>query len=187
MRFSKKTVAMIMALPLAFGSASAFAFGGGHGGHGGKGGYDGHGCMMGGKKMFRQLDLTDAQKDQLKQMREDMRANKGNRTEKMKATQANHQKMQQLLLADKLDEGAVRALAQEMANQQVEKRVSMAQNMHQMYSVLTPEQKTKLQELQSEQQQKCQEKMEKRLRNARTKLKSPSDFLYSPIYGAVCI
>lgn len=130
-----------MALPLAFGSASAFAFGGGHGGHGEKGGYGGHGCMMGGKKMFRQLDLTDDQKDQLKQMREEMRSNKGQRGEMMKAAQANHQKMQQLLLADNLDESAVRALAQEMANQQVERRVAMAGNMHQMYSVLTPEQK----------------------------------------------
>lgn len=157
----KKTLALAIALPLALGSASALAYGGGkhHNGHGGKGG-----CGMDHSNMFRQLDLTDAQKSELKELRqanrETMHGKMGERHSEM---QAQHQKMQQLVLSEDFDEGQVRALAEEMSEQQVERRVAMLKQRHEMMQVLTPEQKTKLQELQAERSEKCQAKMEQRM------------------------
>ncbi|OZT82433.1 stress adaptor protein CpxP, partial [Vibrio sp. 03_296] len=58
-------------LPLTLGTASAFAFGGGKGHHKGPDGECGMGMERG---MMRQLDLTDAQKEQLDAMRGSNRA-----------------------------------------------------------------------------------------------------------------
>ena len=135
----KKTLALAIALPLALGSASALAYGGGkhHNGHGGKG------CGMDDSRMFRQLDLTDAQKTELKELRqankENMRGKMGERHAEMRA---QHQKMQQLVLSEDFNEAEVRALAEEMSEQQVERRVAMLKQRHEMMQVLTAEQKT---------------------------------------------
>ncbi len=65
MKTAKKLVLAAVVLPLTLGTASAFAFGGkDHKGHRGE-------CGKGmDRGIMRQLDLTDAQKDQLKEMRE---------------------------------------------------------------------------------------------------------------------
>ena len=60
----KKALVIAIALPMALGSASALASGGGKH-HGGKGGCG----MQDGRKVFSQLDLTDAQKEQMKSMK----------------------------------------------------------------------------------------------------------------------
>ncbi|MEZ8141265.1 CpxP family protein [Enterovibrio sp. FF113] len=142
MKLSKRIVATIIALPLMMGSMSVMAAGGKHndgeGMHGGK-------SMMGGKHLLRGIDLTDAQKEELKTLREQnrdaMKANKG----AMKAgMMAERQEMQSLLLADNFDEAQVRELAQKMADQQVERRVSMMKRQHEMLNILTPEQKTEV-------------------------------------------
>lgn len=140
----KKILAMTIALPLALGSASALAFGGDgngnhHGGyHGGKGGCG----MKDGRKVFRELDLTDAQQQQMKEMRDANReAMRGRYGEQHAAMQASHEKMQSLVLAADFDENAVRELAQQMSEQQVERRVTMMKKRHEMLNILTPEQK----------------------------------------------
>ena len=154
----KKTLVMAIALPLALGSASALAFGGGkdghHGGyHGGKGGCG----MKEGYKVFRNLDLTDEQKQKMQDMREANReAMKASFGEQHAAMQANHQKMQSLLLAADFDENAVRELAQQMSEQQTERRITMLKKRHEMLNILTAEQKTKYQQLQAERAEKCQ-------------------------------
>ena len=165
MKMTKKLVLAAAALPLVFGTASAYAYGGGDKGdhkgmHGKCGGFD--------KKIMRQLDLTDAQKDQLKEMREankaEMKAKFADGHEaRMAERQAHHDKVQALLLADNFDEAAANDLAKEMVEKQTERRVKMMEKKHQMLSVLTPEQKTKFVELQKERQQKCGEKMQKRM------------------------
>lgn len=156
----KKTLLMAIALPLALGSASVLAFGGDHNGGGHHGGYHGGkgGCgMQDGRKAFRELDLTDTQKQQMKEMRQANReAMKGNFAEKHADMQANHQKMQSLLLAADFDESAVRELAQQMSEQQVERRVAMMKQRHEMLNILTPEQKTKLQQLQADRAEQCE-------------------------------
>ncbi|MGI9919428.1 CpxP family protein [Vibrio owensii] len=163
MKTAKKLVLAAVVLPLTLGTASAFAFGGkDHKGHRGE-------CAMGmDRGIMRQLDLTDAQKDQLKEMREankaEMKAKFADGHEaRMAERQAHHDKVQALLLADNFDEAAANDLAKEMVEKQTERRVKMMEKKHQMLSVLTPEQKTKFVELQKERQQKCGEKMQKRM------------------------
>lgn len=168
MKNVKKIIIAAAVLPLALGTASAYAFGG-KGDH--KGGYDGHGKCGGeemGKRMFRQLDLTDEQKTQLKEMKQANRsAMKGKMgaqgAEKMAERQAHHAKVQALVLADTFDAEAANALAAEMVEQQTERRVKMLEKKHEMLSILTPEQKVKFTELQNERMAKCSEKMQDRM------------------------
>ncbi|KLV07539.1 periplasmic repressor CpxP [Photobacterium aquae] len=151
----KKTLALVIALPLALGSASALAYGGGkhHGGHGGKGACG----MHDGKQMFRQLDLSDEQKSQLQEMRKANReAMKSEWAKHHGEMRANHQQMQKLVLADNFDEAAVRSLAEKMTEQQVERRVEMLKHRHDMLNVLTADQKAKYQQLQAERMEKCE-------------------------------
>ena len=162
MKTAKKLVLAAVVLPLTLGTASAFAFGGKDhkGGHGDCGkGMD--------RGIMRQLDLTDAQKDQLKEMREADRAAmkeklSTNKAEKMAEMKTHREQVQALVLADTFDEAAANELASQMVEKQTERRVAMLKKQHEMMSVLTPEQKTKFTELQQERMAKCVEKMEKR-------------------------
>ncbi|MEZ8291044.1 CpxP family protein [Vibrio sp. 10N.237.312.B06] len=165
MKMTKKLVLVAAALPLMLGTASAFAYGGGDKGdhkgmHGKCGGFD--------KKVMRQLDLTDAQKAELKEMREANRAemkakHSGNKADKMAQMKAHHEKVQDLILADTFDEAAANDLASQMVEKQTERRLTMLKKQHQMMSVLTPEQKTQLKEIQQDSMAKCADKMEKRM------------------------
>ncbi len=152
----KKLVLAAAVIPVAFASASAFAFGG-------KGDHKGGRCHGGmDRGIFKQLDLTDAQKDQLKEMREankaEMKQNYQANFEARKAErQAYHDKVQQLVLADNFDQAAANDLAKEMVEQQTERKVKMLEKRHQMLSVLTPEQKAKFVELSKERMTKCDE------------------------------
>ncbi|MGY3685742.1 CpxP family protein [Vibrio coralliilyticus] len=161
MKTAKKLVLAAVVLPLTLGTASAFAYGGKDhkkGPHG-EFGFD--------RGIMRQLDLTDAQKDQLKEMRQ---ANKTELKAKFKDNfeshhaemQANKEKVQALLLADTFDEAAANELAKQMVEKQTERRVKMLEKQHQMLSILTPEQKTKYVELQKERSEKRLEKMQER-------------------------
>ncbi|NGN99204.1 CpxP family protein [Grimontia sp. S25] len=159
MKFSKRIAATVIALPLMMGSMSAMAFGGKH--HGGEGMHGGKGMM--GKHLLRGVDLTDEQKAELKtlreQKREAMKANKGEfRTQMM----AERQQMQELMLADNFDEAAVRALAEKMVDQQVERRVAMMKSQHEMMSILTPEQKVQVKENMDKMAERMQKRMEDR-------------------------
>jgi protein CpxP len=154
----KKALVIAIALPMALGSASALAFGGSNH-HGGK-----WGCgMQDGRKVFSQLDLTDAQKEQMQSMREANRAEmKSKRLEQHTEMKANHDKMQELVLASDFDENAVRDLALQMSTAQVERRVVMLEKRHQMLNILTTEQKTQYQTIQAERAEKCQARMAER-------------------------
>ncbi len=144
MKMTKKLVLAAVAVPLVFGSATAFAFGG-------KGDFKGKGECRGGSdhKILRQLDLTDEQKTQLKEMRtnakaefKEMRSEKGQ--EVMAERQAHQAQVNQLLLADTFDEAAANELAKEMVEKQAERRVKMLERQHQVLSILTPEQKSEI-------------------------------------------
>ncbi|MGR2869049.1 CpxP family protein [Vibrio vulnificus] len=159
MKLAKKMVLAAVVLPLTLGTASAFAFGGGKGHHKGPDGERG---------MMRQLDLTDAQKEQLDAMRGSNRAqmkemHQGNFAANQAERQAQHAKVQALLLADNFDQATANELAKQMAEKQAERRVKMLEKQHQMLSILTPEQKAKFVELQNERMQECGDKMQKRM------------------------
>ncbi|ENJ1737525.1 CpxP family protein [Vibrio parahaemolyticus] len=164
MKSAKKLVLAAVVLPLTLGTASAFAFGGkDH--H--KGPRDECGMGMD-RGIMRDLNLTDAQKDQLQSFRDANRAEmKGkysqNREARMVERQAHHAKMQSLLLADTFDEAQATALAKEMVERQTEHRVKMLERKHQMLSVLTPEQKAEFVKLQNERMQECGDQMQQRM------------------------
>ncbi len=163
MKLAKKMVIAAAVLPIAFGSASAFAFGGGKGGDH-KGGHDFvKKCGGMDKRVMRQLDLTDDQKDQFKELRQQGReGGKGNKSEMFASMQAHQQKVQNLVLADSFDEQAAQILANEMVTKQAERRVKMLEKQHKAMSILTADQKAKFKELQAERMQDCQERFAKR-------------------------
>ena len=91
--------------------------------------------------LARDLNLTDAQKAQIKTIQESFET----------STKALHDQMRSLhesepdpASAGTFDEAAVRAAAQARANVQIELEVAHARMMSQIFAVLTPEQKAQL-------------------------------------------
>ena len=146
MKIFNKTLIIAMALPLALGSMSAFAS------------QDHHGNMKKGHhggKIFSQLDLTATQKQEMKTLRQANRSEyKAQRVENRQAMKADQQQLDKLVLASNFDESAVRAVAEKMSQQQVERRVAMLEQRHKMLNILTPEQKQKYVELKQQQSEK---------------------------------
>lgn len=117
------------------GPQRGFGGGGPRGEHGGKG-------PRGGRIPFlRGLDLTDAQKAQIKQITDSAEAGTKELRQRMYAL---HESELSALADGTFNEGAVRAAAQERANVQVEMEVARARTMSQIFAVLTPEQKTRI-------------------------------------------
>ena len=122
-------------------------------GAGGPGPRRGPGGPMGGPMGFgpgfRQLDLTDDQKAQLKQIAESHR-------EEFKAagdkSRAAHEGMRALMEADQIDENAIRARSQEIAAAEAEVMILNARVRQESLRVLTSEQQAKLKELRSNRQ-----------------------------------
>src|SRR5215218_3285961 len=123
-------------------------------GGGRKGGGFGHeGGFLGGRFAER-LNLTDAQKAQMEQIAERFR----------QTTQSLHEQGRgrredgsDAFKGGAFNESAVRAAAQARANRQVEIEVARARMMHEMYNVLTPEQKSQLEADRQQRRQRRQE------------------------------
>ena len=114
------------------------------------GGFGGH--------MFESLNLSDAQKEQLKQIAE--RYHEGFKAQRQ-ANRGEHRGGFDAFSGGTFDEAAVRAAAQARANAQVEMEVARARMMHEMYNVLTADQKA---QLATERQQWEQKRQERRAR-----------------------
>ena len=145
----KRTKLAAFALAAVAGMALAVAAfpgqeGRGPGGHGGPGGPRGpHGGNLV-EHLSRALDLTDAQKAQVKQIEDSLR-------ESTKSLDAQLQKSggggPLDGFKDGFDEAAVRSAAQARAAVHVELEVAHARAMSQIYALLTAEQKAKLADL----------------------------------------
>jgi protein CpxP len=129
-------------------TAVGFAQGGGPQGFGGpphggprRGGPGGPGGGLG--PLARELNLTDAQKEQIKQIEDSFReSTKGLREQLFKSGGGPLDG-----LTDTFDESAARAAAQSRAGVQVELEVAHAKMMSQIYALLTADQKAKVAEL----------------------------------------
>jgi protein CpxP len=137
-------------------SVAALAQHGGPGGHHGPGGpgmHGGpghHGDML--EHFARELNLTDAQKTQVKQITDAFHeSNKGLHEQLMKSGDGGPFEG---LKDGAFDEAAVRAAAQARANLHVEMEVAHARVMSQIYALLTPEQKAKVAELRQRHEQR---------------------------------
>ena len=98
-------------------------------------------------KPFHALNLTEEQKANLNSMREGLDEQIRDHMEKAHKI---HMEMQKLMVADVIDEAAIRAKAVELANAQADSAIARAYFMQQLRSILTPEQLGKLKEIESE-------------------------------------
>ena len=95
-----------------------------------------------GGRMAERLNLTDAQMEQMRQIEERYRAT----FEAQRGGERRGERGERVdpFAGGAFDEAAVRAAAQARANAQVEREVAHARMMHEIYNVLTAEQKTQL-------------------------------------------
>ncbi|WCE29531.1 CpxP family protein [Vibrio sp. SCSIO 43137] len=170
MNKTKKLVIAAAVLPMMFATASAYAFGGkgGHGGHGMDRGDFGGKCGGMDRGMFRDLDLTDEQKDQFRDLkdakRDQMRSKfSENAADWQAEMQAYQTQVQDLVLAADFDQQKAELLAKTMVEKQTERKVQMLQARHEMLSILTDEQKAKLKTLQQERMGECSERMQRKM------------------------
>ncbi|ATM88120.1 cell-envelope stress modulator CpxP [Yersinia massiliensis] len=151
MRKVTKLTTLMMASMLVLGSSTAFAV---DKADRDNGWCHGDGSMMNKKdgrghhNMFDGVNLTEQQRQQ---MRDLMRQS---RQGQPRMDIADREAMHKLMTADKFDEAAVRAQAEKMSKDQIERQVEMAKVRNQMYNLLTPEQKAAL-------NQKHQQRIEK--------------------------
>jgi periplasmic protein CpxP/Spy len=101
----------------------------------------GHGGVRG---MFRQLNLTEAQQDQIFKIHHDQAPAF---REQMKKVRAARQELRKLSLAERFDEGQVRRAADAQAKAMSDLAVLRAQTMNRVRSVLTPEQRLQLEKM----------------------------------------
>jgi Spy/CpxP family protein refolding chaperone len=137
--------ALALAAALTLTAAVAFARQEGHHGPGGPGGPGGphgpHGSPI--EHLARELNLTDAQKAQVKQIEDSTRESTKSLQEQLMKTGGGPFDG----LKDGFDEASVRSAAQARAAIHVELEVAHARSMSQVYALLTAEQKAKLAEL----------------------------------------
>jgi len=140
----KRIIGGALAFAAAFLMSVAALAQGGPGGHRGPHGPGGPGGSL--LEHFSQaLNLTDAQKTQIKQLEDSFR----------ESTKSLHEQLEKAgpgdpfdaVTAGTFDEAAVRAAAQARAAVQVELEVAHAKFFSQVYALLTPEQKAKLADL----------------------------------------
>lgn len=115
-------------------------------GRGGRGGFGG--------RFFEKLNLTDAQREQMKQIA--TRYHEGSKAKRQQKTDRGGGQFD-LLSGGTFNEAAVRAAAQARANERVEMEVARAHMMFEMFNVLTPEQKAQLAAERQEREQKRQQ------------------------------
>ena len=116
------------------------------------------GGRRGGFGRFADLNLTDAQQEQMRQIHERYRAT----FEAQRGTRGQERREFDPLAGGAFDEAAVRAAAQARANAEVEREVAQARMMYEMYNVLTGEQKAQLQAARQQREQRRQERRTRR-------------------------
>jgi Spy/CpxP family protein refolding chaperone len=113
------------------------------------------GGRRGGFGRFAELNLTDAQQEQLRQIEERYRATF--QSQRNARGRRDERPAYDPLSGGTFDEAAVRAAAQARANEQVEREVAQARMTHEMYNVLTSEQKAQLAAARQQREQRRQE------------------------------
>ncbi|MDT4896948.1 MAG: motif family protein [Acidobacteriota bacterium] len=137
---------------------------GGRNWHGGGGKGEGRGMRGGmGGGMFEKLNLTDAQKEQMKQIA--ARYHESFKAQRQPGGERRGGGGFDALNGGTFNEAAVRAAAQARANAQVEMEVARAHMMFEMYNVLTAEQKAQLAAERQQWEQKRQERRANRQAN----------------------
>lgn len=114
------------------------------------------------RMIMGKLDLTEEQKQQIK----DIKASTKAEMKALKETDQNTNprgEMSALVLADSFDEGAFLALQQKHAAKREQLGLIQARSMNQIYNVLTAEQKQEFLQMRAERKQKRMEKRQQRM------------------------
>lgn len=109
---------------------------------------------MYGMKMFKGLDLTDAQKAQIEQLAAAHRKTMPDKT----VMAASREELRTLLQAPAFDEAGVRVVLEKQQAKRLEMEVAQLKFQHQLRAVLTPEQQAKLDERKAKMRHKMREK-----------------------------
>lgn len=109
-------------------------------------------------KMFKELDLTDAQKTQVDALLKTHREKMLNKAERY----AMHEELQSVLNSDTFDEAGVRVILEKQQAKKLEQEVARLKLQHQIRALLTPEQKAKLDERKAKMRERMQQKMAER-------------------------
>lgn len=125
---------------------------GGRGRRGGGGRRGGFGPFG---RMAERLNLSEAQLEQMRQIEERYRATFDAQRERNAGNEGRGRL--DPFAGGAFDESAVRAAAQARANAQVEREVAQARMMHEMYNVLTAEQKAQLQTIRQQREERGRE------------------------------
>lgn len=131
-----KITALSMALPLSL-AVNAKGMEGMHGHRGGM------------NNIYSQLDLTEAQKQDVSTI---MQQAKGSvdRQSRQALRKTHLAERSALMNAEQFDEDKARAMINNHQQQMIEQHVEMLKVQHQMFQVLTPEQRTKFEQLMSQ-------------------------------------
>ena len=148
MNMAKKVLLTAVVLPLTMAASGAFAAGGPQGPKGDRT-PDGVCGPDGEQSILQQLNLSKQQTEQLKALHQ--KEHQAMRKE-MKAL---HDEEQSIVLAKNFDQEKATQLAQKMVNLQVQRRVEMLQQRHDMMAILTPEQKGQFELLQKYRMSQC--------------------------------
>lgn len=165
MKMKQTLLATALTVPLMLGGATALAAEGHHKGDRDGRGHGGKHC--GESAVMHQLDLTDAQKAELKTQREahkqDMKNAMAAQADNRKAQREAHQQAKQaLVLAETFNKMAATELASDLADQHAKMMVMMLEREHAKLSILTPEQKERYVELKQHSQDKCRDQKSRR-------------------------
>ena len=109
--------------------------------------------------MAEKLNLTDAQKTQMKSIGE---ASRAKIQPSMETMRANRQKMNEATANGRFDEAKVTAIAQEQAQISAQLIVEKDRVKAQMFQVLTPEQQAQAKAVREQMKEKMKERFEKR-------------------------
>lgn len=96
-----------------------------------------------GMRFMRRLDLTDAQRDQVKNIFQEQAPAV---RERMEAARKAQQELRSMALSPNFDSARARDLADTAAKAQADAAVLRAEGMSKVYALLTPEQRQKLEE-----------------------------------------
>ena len=146
-KMKKIIVALIAIVTLALGAVFVSAQKSDHkGGHEGRG-FKRGGHHRGGGMMLRGLDLTDAQKTQVKEI---MDASKAKVQPLRASMKANREKLRLATENGKFDEAQVLSIANENASVSAQLLVERQRTKAQIFNILTPEQREKSAQMKSQ-------------------------------------
>ena len=108
---------------------------------------------------IRRLDLEDEQKENVREIMQDLKAET---SPVMQKTRAVHLQLQELIKADVYDEAAIAALAVQEGDFAAERMIITSRALSQVYGQLTPEQCDELETMATERQEKRDERRAQR-------------------------